>query len=129
MTEDEFADKVSKFSPLINDETMFTIEKSCQDQNDGINRRILLSVLTMDGEKLTEACETEAEAFFEAFRCSADTLGKYKRLVRLLDKGHHRLMVGLCSVDWDSPDAPFTESEFFDAITKAKGEDIEETVG
>lgn len=47
----------------------------------------------------------------------------YKRLVKLLDIGHHRLMVGLCGVDLESPDAPFTQQQFLDAIKEAKATD------
>ena len=50
----------------------------------------------MDSEQLFKACEEESEAFFDGFRCSASTLGSLKRLARLLDVGHNRLMLGLC---------------------------------
>ncbi len=80
----------------------------------------------MDSEKIFDCCEKDAETFFEGFRCSASTLGMYKRIVNLLDMGHHRLMVGLFGVDTDAPDAPFSKKEFFDAIGEAKGEDIDD---
>lgn len=76
----------------------------------------------MDSEKLFGICESDPEAFFEGFRCSASTLGMYKRIVKLLDIGHHRLMAGLCGVD----DGPFSEEEFHAAIEEAKAEDIHE---
>ena len=48
----------------------------------------------------------------------------YKRLVKLMDIGHHRLMLGLCGVDTDAPDAPFSKKEFFNAMDEAKDEAV-----
>jgi len=59
----------------------------------------------------------------DAFQCSASTIAHYKRLLHLLEKAHARLMIGLCVVDTEAPDAPFTKKEFHDAIDEAKGED------
>ena len=126
MSEEQFAEAISQWPAYMDDKTMYEIEESCQDHCHGVSRRCLLAVLTMDSEKLLEACETGAEAFFECFRCSAGTLGHYKRLVRLLDVGHNRLMIGLCTVDTEAPDAPFSKKEFFDAIHEANGEDIDD---
>ena len=129
MSEEQFVEALSQCPAYLDDKTMHEIEEHCQKHSHGVNRRMLLAVLTMDSEKLFEACETEAEAFFESFKCSAGTLGHYKRLVRLLDVGHNRLMIGLCTVDTDEPDAPFSNKEFFDAIHEAKGEDIDDDDG
>lgn len=129
MSEEQFAEEISRWPAYIDKDTMSEIEENCQDHSHGVNRRVLLAVLTMNSEKLIEACEKGPEALFAGFRCSASTLGHYKRLVRLLDVGHNRLMIGLCGVDWDAPDAPFSEKEFFDAIHEAKGEDKENEDG
>ena len=127
MSEEQFAEEISRWPAYLDDKTMYEIEESCQDHCHGVNRRCLLGVLTMDSESVFDACEKEPEAFFEDFRCSASTLGHYKRLVRLLDVGHHCLMVGLCAVDTDTPDAPFSKKEFFDAIHEANGEDVNDS--
>ncbi len=121
-TEAKF-EELTQWQPYIDDDLMREIESDCQNNAHGINRRILLATMTMDGEKLFEACEKEPDAFFDGFKYSASTLGMYKRLVRLLDVGHNRLMLGLCGVDINQPDAPFSKQEFFDAIHEAKGED------
>ncbi len=109
---------------LIEHDLLYEIEEDCQNPSHGVNRRILLATLTMDSEKLFEACEEAPDAYFDGFRCSASTLGMYKRLVKLMDIGHHRLMAGLCGVDTDDPDAPFTKKEFFAAMNEAEGKDI-----
>ncbi len=124
ITEQEL-DKLTEWPAYIDHELMYTIENDCQDHSHSVNRRVLLSVLTMDSENVFEACENEPEAFFEGFRCSASTLGNLKRLVRLLDIAHHRLMLGLFGVDWDAADAPYSKQELFDAIEDAKGKDIQ----
>ncbi len=112
------------WSALIEHDLLYEIEEDCQNPSHGVNRRILLATLTMDSEKLFEACEEAPDAYFDGFRCSASTLGMYKRLVKLMDIGHHRLMAGLCGVDTDDPDAPFTKKEFFAAMNEAEGKDI-----
>ena len=124
ITDDEL-DELMEWPAYIDKELMYTIENDCQDHCHSVNRRVLLSVLTMDSEKVFEACENEPEAFFEGFRCSASTLGNLKRLVRLLDIAHNRLMLGLGGVDWNAADAPFSKQEFFDAMDEAKGKDIQ----
>ena len=123
MTRDGPSKPASSWPAFMDDELMYQIEDDCKDPKHGVNRRVLLAVLTMDSDKVFKACEEAPEAFFDGFRASASTLGNLKRLVRLLDIGHHRLMVGLCGVDTDAPDAPFSKQEFFDAIQDAKGED------
>ena len=119
----EQMDKLMDWPPLIDHDLMYKIENDCQARSFGQHRRALLGALTMDSEKLFEACESGPEAFFEVFQCSATTLGNLKRLVHMLDIAHHRLMMGLCSVDTDSPDAPFSKHEFSNAINEARGED------
>ena len=122
---DDKLDELMEWPAYIDKESMYTIENDCQEHCHSVNRRVLLSILTMDSEKLFEACENESEAFFEGFKCSASTLGSLKRLVRLLDIAHHRLMLGLFGVDWNAADAPYSKQELFDAIEDAKGKDIQ----
>jgi len=128
ITDDEL-DKLMEWPAYIDKELMYTIENDCQEHCHSVNRRVLLSVLTMDSEKLFEACESVPEAYFEGFKCSASTLGSLKRLVRLLDIAHHRLMLGLFGVDWDAAEAPFSKQEFLDGIREAKGEDDSDIEG
>ncbi len=122
---EEQLDELMEWPAYIDKELMYTIENDCQEHCHSVNRRVLLSVLTMDSEKVFEACENEPEAFFEGFRCSASTLGNLKRLVRLLDIAHHRLMLGLFGVDLDAVDAPYSKQELLDAIEDAEGKDIQ----
>ena len=117
--------KFTEWPAYIDHDLMYEIESDCQDRTHGVNRRVLLATLTMDGEKMFKACEKEPEAFFDGFRASASTLGMLKRLVKLMDIGHNRLMLALCGVDFNQPDAPFSKQEFFDAIGEAKAEDEE----
>ena len=119
LTEEEEL-KLTRWPAYIDRETVYEIESDCQDRAHGVNRRVLLAMLTMDSEKMFEACEKAPEAFFDGFRASASTLGMFKRLVKLMDIGHNRLMLGLCGVDFNQPDAPFSKQEFFDAIHEAK---------
>ena len=126
MTSEQFADVLSEWPAYIDHDTLYEIESDFQDSVHDVNRRVLLTMLTMDSEKMFEACEKEPEAFFDGFRCSASTLGKLKRLVKMMDIGHHRLMLALCGVDFNQPDAPFTKTEFFDAIHEAEAKDEEE---
>lgn len=118
---DEEIEELMTWPALIEDELMYEIEDDCQSPAFGQNRRILLSVLTMDSEKLFEACESSPEAFFKAFECSAPMVANLKELARILGIAHTRLMAGLCGVDMDAPDAPFTQKDFHDAIAEAKG--------
>ena len=108
----------------IEQDLMEEIELDCQDSSHGVNRRCLLAILTMDSDRVFKACEESPDAFFDAFRCSASTLSMYKRLVKIMNVGHNRLLMGLCAVDTDAPDAPFSKKEFFDAIAKAKDEAV-----
>ena len=119
--------EIPEWPAMLNHEVMHEIESDFQDNSHGVNRRILLAILTMDSEKVFDACEKEPEAFFDGFRCSASSLGALKRLVRLLDFAHNRLMLGLCTVDIEAPTAPFSKKEFFDAIDEAKGEDNDDS--
>ena len=89
----------------------------------GQHRRMLLAMLTMNSEKLFEACEEAPETLFSAFEKSAVAVRQYRQLVELLETAHNRLMIGLCLVDTEAADAPFTKKEFHDAIDEAKGED------
>ncbi|MCH8073907.1 MAG: hypothetical protein IIA09_18395 [Proteobacteria bacterium] len=120
---DDKLDELMEWPAYIDKDLMYTIENDCQEHCHSVNRRVLLSVLTMDSEKLFEACESVPEAYFEGFKCSASTLGSLKRLVRLLDIAHHRLMVGLCGVDFNAAEAPFSKQELDAAIKDAKGDD------
>ncbi len=122
ITEAEF-EELTPWQPYIDDDLMYEIESDCQNHSHGVNRRILIATMTMDSEKLFEVCEKKPDAFFDGFRYSASTLGMYKRLVRLFDVGHNCLMLGLCGVYFNQPDAPFSKQEFFDAIHEVKGEE------
>ncbi len=116
--------EVTEWPEYIDHDLMEEIESDCQDHSHRVNRRCLLAILTMDSEKMFEACEKSPEAFFDAFRCSASTLSMYKRLVKIMNVGHNRLMLGLCAVDTDAPAAPFSKKEFFDTIAEAKNEAV-----
>ena len=126
MSEDQFIEEISRWPALLDKATMRKFESNCQDHSHGVHRRILLMMLTMDSEDMFEACEKEPEELFAGFRVSASTLCMYKRLVKLMDIGHHRLMVALCGIDCDAPDAPFSRKEFFHAIHVAEAKDEEE---
>ncbi len=63
--------ELTQWQPYIDDDLMYEIESGCQDHSHGVNRRILLATMTMDSEKLFEACEKEPDAFSDGFRCSA----------------------------------------------------------
>jgi len=117
-------EQLTNWPAYIEHDLMEEIESDCQDYAHGVNRRSLLAILTMDSEKMFKACEESPEAFFATFRCSASTLSMYKRLVKIMNVGHNRLMMGLCAVDTDAPDTPFSKKEFFDAIAKAKDEAV-----
>ena len=80
--------------------------------------------MTLDNEALFEFCEKDFAGFFDTYQCLAQTLGAYKRLIRLLDVGHHRMMLALFGVDTDDDDAPFSKSEFDAATQDARGERI-----
>lgn len=116
--------EVTTWPAYIDHDLVCEIEEDCQSPSHGINRRTLLATMTMDSEKLFKACEESPDAFFDGFRCSASTLSMYKRLVKIMTVGHNRLMIGLCAVDTDAPDAPFSKKEFFDAIAEAKDEAV-----
>jgi len=122
---DDKLDELMEWPAYIDKKLMYTIENDCQEHCHSVNRRVLLSVLTMDSEKLFEACDTAPGAYFEGFKCSASTLGSLKRLVHLLDIAHHRLMLGLFGIEMDASDAPFSKEQLFEAINEAKGDDIE----
>ena len=115
-------DKMMNWPAYMDMDAVSEVDSKWDDISSRRSRRLLLSMLTMDSEKLFEICESDPETFFEGFQCSASTLGMYKRIVKLLDIGHHRLMAGLCSVG----DVPFSEEEFHAAAEEAKAEDIHE---
>ena len=100
------------------------IEAKFQESAHGVHRRILLALLTMNSEKLFKACKDEPEAMFDAFKCSASTIGTYRRVLSLMDSAHSRLMDALCGVDYEAPDAPFSKEEFHAAIDEARADDI-----
>ena len=115
-------DKMMNWPAYMDMDAVSEVDSKWDDISSRRSRRLLLSMLTMDSEKLFEICESDPETFFEGFQCSASTLGMYKRIVKLLDIGHHRLMAGLCGVNMDSSDTPFSKDEFFAAIAETKNE-------
>ncbi len=115
----DFVDEAMKFERIFDHDLMYRIEECCQSNAVGQHRRGLLGMLTMDSEKLFEACEAAPEAFFELFKLSAETVSEQKELADLLGKAHARLMIGLCGTDPDAPGAPFTKEEFLAAIEKS----------
>ena len=128
MTDEDFS-KIPEWPAGLTHEFMETIEEICQESNHGVNRRVLLALLTSDSEKLFKSCKEEPEAMFAAFECSASTVAMYKRLAALMNTAHMRLMVALCGVDSEAPDAPFSKEEFHAAIHEAKAEDLDEQGG
>lgn len=125
MNSEKFVDAMLEWPAQFDDETLNEIDSKWDNISSRRSRRLLLSMLTMDSEKIFEMCEKDPELFFEGLRCSASTLGMYKHIVHLLDIGHHRLTIGLCGVDTDASDAPFSKEELFEAINGAKGDDTE----
>ena len=75
----------------------------------GINRRIMLAMLTRSGEQLIEGVLAEPEAMLATYECSAGTVAYYSDIGHMLDAAQNRLMVALCGIDTDAPDAPFTQ--------------------
>ena len=119
-------DETINWPPGIDRDVIPMIEAKFEDHNNGVNRRILLALLTMNSEKLFKACEDDPEAMFEAFKCSASTIGTYQRVLSLMDSAHARLMVALCGLDYEAPGAPFSEEDLDTAIEEAKAEDANE---
>ena len=128
MTDEELKE-ITEWPAGLTHEVMENIESKCQEPAHGVNRRILLATLTMDSEKLFKACKDEPETMFEALKCSASTIAMYKRLLNLMDTAHTRLMVALCDIDSEAPDAPFSQEEFLAVIQEAKVEDLSEQGG
>ena len=129
ITDGERLDELTSWPAWMDGDTMDEIDFKWDDISSRRSRRLLLTMLTMDSEKLFEICEKDPETFFEGFRCSAATLGRYKQIVELLDIGHHRLLLGLFGFDMDDPDAPFTKEQIDEAISEAKGRPFEKAGG
>ena len=127
LTSDEFLDKLLTLPAVIDHDSMREIEGGIQNPAHRINRRCLLALMTQDNEALFELAESDFEGFFDGYRCMAQTLGMYKRLIRLLDIGHNRMMLALFGVDTDDPDAPFSKKDFDAAMEDAKGEPIKDS--
>ncbi len=125
MTDAEFVDAIPDWPAAFDKDRLYEIEDCCQEHSMGLHRRMLLTMLTMDSERLYEVCEEEPETYFELFEKSATSVRQYRQLQELLDAAHNRLMIALCGVDTEAVDAPFTKKEFHDAIHEAKGEDGE----
>ena len=119
----ELAEKAMNFEPIFDKDTLYRIEECCQLSAVGQHRRMLLGVLTMDSDSVFEFCENEPEAAFEVFKKSAPMVSEQKELADLLGKAHARLMVGLCGVDSDLSDAPFTQEEFSFAVDESRAFD------
>ena len=67
MTSEQFADVLMDWPALIEHDLLYEIEEDCQNPSHGINRRVLLATLTMDSEKLFEACEESPDTYFDGF--------------------------------------------------------------
>ncbi len=122
-TDNEYLDEIPEWDSAITKQQIKDVESEFQNPAYGVNRRALLGILTLDSEKMFAMCEEDPECWFDAFRCTATSLGKMKALVEMLSKAHNRLMVALCGIDTDAPDAPFTKEQFLEAINDAKAED------
>ena len=96
------------------------IDKKWQEEQ-GINRRVLLTLLTHDGEGLAKAALDEPAAIFDAFECGVNYLNRLKDLVELMQASSMRLMIGLCAVDWRAEDSPFTQEQYWAVCSQLHG--------
>ena len=108
---DEQAEELANFQPALTDEQAEEIEKACQ-RDRGINRRMLLALLRLDGKKLQEGVKEAPAATFDVFECGVGYLNRLRDLEELMDAACVRLMISLCVLDWDSEEVPFTEEQF-----------------
>ena len=67
---------------------MWDIEKHSQNAGTthGINRRIMLGILTRSGEQLIEGVLAEPEAMLQAYECSAGTVAYYSDIGHMLTR-------------------------------------------
>ena len=119
---DEIAEQFDAIEPAFDNDTMYTIEKHCQEagKKHGINRLILLAILTRTGEQLFEGALAAGEALIEAYECATGTVAHYRDMGKMLEAAHMRMMMALCAIDTDAPDAPFTQERFSAAIAAAR---------
>ena len=124
---DEVFENLSKSAPMISYEQMYALEKRCQE--DGVDRRTLLTVMTQSGEQLYANCAKEPEAFFEALEHGADYLERQREFNEdFLTPAATRLMLALCAeVDWTAEDAPFSQEAFLSTCRKLNRDAPSET--
>ncbi len=103
--------------PMLTDSAMLDLEKHCQRTKHGISRRMLLGILTKTGEELIEAALAAPEAMLGVYEDSAATVAHYRDMGKFMEAAHTRMMLALCAVDTDVPDAPFTKERFSAAIS------------
>ncbi len=123
MSNEELLDVVEEqipvFPALLEHEVLYEIEDNCQSSTHGQHRRFLLAILTMSSDKLYEACVESPETYFEILELTARTVYNIQDLARMVKAAHFRLMIGLCVVDTDAENAPFTKKGFMAAIDEA----------
>ena len=122
MSADDLVEQFLVMEPAITKDVMRDLEEHSQTAGatHGINRRIMLGILTRSGEELAEGVLAEPSAMLEAYQCSAGTVAYYSDIGHMLAAAQHRLMVALCGVDTDAPDAKFTQEQFDKAIDEAE---------
>ncbi len=116
---DVVEEQIPDFPALLEHEALYEIEDNCQSSTHGQHRRFLLAILTMSSDKLYEACVESPATYFEIFEITATTVYNIQDLARMVKAAHFRLMIGLCGVDTEAENAPFTKKDFMTAIDEA----------
>jgi len=116
---DEFPEEL-KWGPLMTEDAMYELEKRCSDNGQGINRRLVLLISTSSADELLEKVAKNPGLYWDIFKTASDTMNFYRDLDKVIQCCHARLMTGLCAVDPDEDDAPFTREEFSKVVASTK---------
>ena len=116
MSEHETIDEIEQYreaasEPALTKDQMYNIEKRYQEDT-GVDRRILLGVLTRSGKELAASAVEDPETVFEMFECGVDYIEHQRDFLKMLDAAGYRLMIALSALDESAKDAPFGEEQY-----------------
>ena len=116
MSEHETIDEIEFYrecakSPAITKEEMYAIEKEYQE-DPGVERRILLGILTKSGQSLGEFAVEHPETVFEMFESGVSYIEHQRYFLEMLETAGYRIMIALSALDESDKDAPFSGEQF-----------------
>lgn len=86
-------EEIANFTPAIDKTQMVQMESSAASQERGVQRRVVLGVLTASADNLSKLSIENPDAFKEALECAEAFAAHSKALADVADTAVHRLNI------------------------------------